>query len=132
MQLAFQGYLLNKLLKMKQPCEPTLLAPDQPCFHKCEKCEVDLKPGCEECKKVQNDRRHCSKKQAVGIAKDRHGWWPEHRFLPVSRVWKVLNLQRCKNLLQSHRLRCEFTLPILRQTTDALQQERMHRSRPTL
>ena len=45
-------YVLNKLLKMKQPGETPLSAPGQPCFHKCKKCEVNLKPSCEECKKA--------------------------------------------------------------------------------
>ena len=68
------------------------------------------------------------KKQAIQIAKDRYGWRPEYSFLPVSRVWKVSNPQssiyQCKNLCQSHRLQCEFTLLIQVWTRDALQQGR--------
>ena len=48
-------YALNKLLKKKQPGEPPLLAPGQPCTHKCAECEVNPKHCCDECKKVWND-----------------------------------------------------------------------------
>ena len=52
-------YVLNKSLKMKQPVWAELFAPGQPCFHKCAKCEVNLKPSCEKCKKVQIDCMQC-------------------------------------------------------------------------
>ena len=54
-------YVLNKSLKMKQPGELELFAPDEPCFHKCEKCKVDPKSSCEKCKKVWNDCMQCAK-----------------------------------------------------------------------
>ena len=58
-------YVLNKLLKMKQPGEPELFAPGQPCFHKCEECEVEPKAGCEKCKKYGTRLYAMPKKQAV-------------------------------------------------------------------
>ena len=54
-------YVLNKSLRMKQPGEPPLFAPGQPCFHKCTKYEVDPKPGREKCKKVRNGCMQCAK-----------------------------------------------------------------------
>ena len=46
------SYILSKSLKMKKISNLELFTPGQPCFHKCEECEVDSKPSCEKCKKV--------------------------------------------------------------------------------
>ena len=73
-------YVLNKSPKMKQPGEPELLAPGQPCSHKCTECEINPKPGCEKCKKVQNDCTQCAKNKPYEL----HDWRPKYRFLPVS------------------------------------------------
>ena len=48
-------YVLNKSLKMKTTGEPELFALGQPCFYKCEDCEVDPKHGCHKCKNLWND-----------------------------------------------------------------------------
>ena len=55
-------YVLNKLLKMKQPGRPPLSAPRQPCGHKCTEWEAIPKHSCEECKKIWNNciqSAHC-------------------------------------------------------------------------
>ena len=85
-------YVLNKPLKMKQPGELESFAPGQPCFHKCEECEVDPKPGCERCNKVWNDCMQCAKSKAYELLKT--AWLAAQLSSSViSRVWKVLNLQ---------------------------------------
>ena len=62
-------YVLNKSLKMKQPNEPELFAPGQPCFHKCTECKVNRKPGCEKCKKLRNDCTQCAKNKPYELLK---------------------------------------------------------------
>ena len=54
---------------MKQPDEPLLFAPGQPCFYKWEKCEVDPKPGCEKHKKVQNNCMQCTRNKWYKLLK---------------------------------------------------------------
>ena len=54
-------YVLNKLLKMKQPGKMELFALGQQCFHKYTKSEVDPKPGCEKCNEVSNACTQCAK-----------------------------------------------------------------------
>ena len=66
-------YVLNKLFKMKRPCDWSYLhqvnLAGQPCFHKCAKCEVDPKPCCEEWRKVQNDCMQCTKNKPYEFLK---------------------------------------------------------------
>ena len=62
-------YVLNKLLKMKQPSEHSVFAPGQPCTHKCSECKANPKPGCPECKKVQNDCTQCARNKPYELLK---------------------------------------------------------------
>ena len=126
-------YVLNKSLKMKQPGKLELFAPGQPCFHKCEECKATQNVVVKNARKYGMILCNVQKKQAVRIANDGHGWQPEDCFLPVSQVWKVSNPQRCKELCQSCRLQCEFSLLVLLWTSDALWQGTICicRSRPT-
>ena len=62
-------YVLNELLKMKQPGEPLLSAPGQPCYHKCTECKVNLKSSCEKCKKVRNYCMQCTKRKPHNLLK---------------------------------------------------------------
>ena len=75
-------YVLNKSLKMKQPSEPELFGPGQPYFHTCTDCEeahgvalpvkagaTHPKPGCEKCKKVQNNCTQYTKDKPYELPK---------------------------------------------------------------
>ena len=62
-------YVLSKSLKMKRPGKWELFAPGQPCFHKCKKCEIDLKPSCEKCKKIWNNCTQCAKNKPYELLK---------------------------------------------------------------
>ena len=87
-------YVLNKSLKMKQPIEPELLAPGQPCGHKCTECEVNPKRGCEECKKVRNDCTQCAKSKPYELLKTGICCKTKCKLFSASIiVWKVSNLQ---------------------------------------